>query len=231
MRRSESEVRRARPDLWWALLLVGVSTVALWRLRPRGVLRASLSGADAQRAGCLSNLGRIGRGFALYSADWDGKFPRGTDAEDHFAPQAWQHARADGTNFFNDVKRAPLLRDLLVSYSVPRNSWHCPADVGWSVSSLPNLSRSALRDVHPSVWQKYGMSYFYLTELGLRGLRAGEIGGNGAGRTLVLFDGEFWHSDDASSSAPRAGVLLADGSARMVEAREFGQLMANWPLN
>ena len=120
-----------------------------------------------------------------------------------------------------------MLFDLLAPYQVPRNAWHCPSDSGFSVSRLQNLNSSQLRNVHPSVWRKYGMSYFYLTTLGLEGRRAGQLQSD-AGRTLVLFDGDYWHSD-ASGSLNLAGTLFADGHARMTTSREFGAYMSDWP--
>lgn len=213
--------RRVPRDLLGALAIAAVFLAALAATRPRFLsLSASQSRSDAQRATCLSNLGRIAQGYALYASDWDGAFPRGVDAEDRYASQVWRGQRGDdGRDLFQAVQSAPMLFEVLKPYQVPRNAWHCPSDVGFSVSRLQNLNSSQLRNVHPSVWRKYGLSYFYLTSYGLQGKRAGQLKSE-AGRTLILFDGDYWHAD-ASGTPNLAGAMFADGHARMTTPREF----------
>ena len=232
---AEVEDRSARPrsprDLHWMLAITLVSSIALWRVwnvvRPLDGLAPQ---GGALTAGCLTNLGQIGRGFALYASDWDGKFPRGKDAEDRAQPQIWRSAEYKQQSFYHAVVAAPMLPTLLQDYGVPNGAWHCPADVGWDTLPGTGVGPQSLRNVRPSAWQKYGVSYSYLTMFGLRGLRARDIA-QGAHSAVLLFDNTTWHNG-AEGEARQAGTLFADGTARMTSSAELSQLVnQNSPLD
>lgn len=224
----EGEEGAARPrsprDLHWMLAIALASGVVLWRawnvVRP---LDTTAARGIAQTTGCLTNLEQIGRGFALYASDWDGRFPRGKDAEDQAHPQIWRSAEYNQATFYKAVVAAPLLPTLLQDYGVPSAAWHCPADVGWTQMSGSSAGPQSLQSARPSAWQQYGMSYSYLTLYGLRGLRARDLKG-GAPSAALLFDDESWHRDGQGGQR-RAGTLFADGSAQMVASAQLNILV------
>src|SRR5687767_7741634 len=73
----------------WPLAAVALIAGVLWGTRPTATGRSESAEVERTR-GCLSNLNRIASAFAQYAHDYDGKFPRGVDAEDRHQPQTWQ---------------------------------------------------------------------------------------------------------------------------------------------
>ncbi len=192
--------------------------VGLWMTRPRDFLGAASTGnADAATLGCLSNLEKIGHAFALYARDYDGKFPRGTDPEDHNFPEIWNGPdnEFDGL-FYRDAKTAPLLHELLRSYDPNREIWHCPADVGWQISRLPTLGESNLRNVAPSSFARFGTSYYVFTRYNFTLMTPADL--ENPGQTLILFDGDLWHKSSGKNSL---NGLFADGSSRNLSVKQF----------
>src|SRR5689334_3472827 len=104
-------MRRSLPFL---VLIVGA--VVFWIFRPGQVRLTGSPEGDRASAICQGNLRRIGLAFAQYAEDWDGKFPRGIDAEDQV------------TGSFRGM---PMLHIVLHSYLRDASVWHCPADIGW----------------------------------------------------------------------------------------------------
>jgi hypothetical protein len=51
-----------------------------------------------------------------------------------------------------------------------------------------------------------------------------------AARTLVLFDGEFWHRDPGGATQPRLCALMADGHTEPLSASRFQVLLREWPV-
>ena len=195
--------------------------------RPRSITPVSTDEERAQT--CLSNLSRIAQAFVQYAEDYDGRFPRGVDPEDRNNPQVWAQDRIFSRNynapdlavrdFSIDAQTAPLLHQLLGAYIGEPAVWHCPADSGWSDSSLTNLGGS-LRDVAPSSYAKFGTSYYYLTVRGFLGVRAADFAE--PGRAITLFDGDMWHPAGERKSI---NVLFADGHAQNLTAQQFHSLM------
>jgi len=187
----------------------------LWGTRPTSLSHNTSSSVEQTRA-CLSNLNRIAAAFAQYAGDYDGKFPRGVDAEDRSQPQSWPVLLANGKK--GDARDVPMLQDLLFPYLGERKSWHCPADIGWTENHLPGVP-STLRNVKPSSYARYGTSYCYWTRHGMAGWRAVDI--DQPASDVVLFDGDAWHQSGDSASI---NALFADGHVQNLTPQQFGAL-------
>jgi prepilin-type processing-associated H-X9-DG protein len=81
--------------------------------------------------------------------------------------------------------------------------------VGWTQSRLPNSGGSGLRNVRPSAYTKFGTSYLTWTKYGFLLNTAADL--TDPGRTVLLFDGDMWHSN---SGRELINGLFADGHAQ-----------------
>lgn len=199
----------------WTVLILGVMAGALWLTRPDGLSISATRGDDATTVTCLDNLSQISRAYALYAHDFDGKIPRGTDPEDRFNAEIWRNSEF-GSRYYNEAKTTPMLHEILRPYVSSSKVFRCPADNGWKRSSLPTLSDSALRNVSPSSYQKYGTSYYVFTRYGFTLMTAADL--DHPGQTLLLFDGDLWHR---RVNRKTLNGLFADGSARNVTRQQF----------
>jgi prepilin-type processing-associated H-X9-DG protein len=209
---------------WLARRLLSVPLLflwlaALWFLRPQRF--AHISEAQAQQTSCLSNMGRIGLAFAQYAQDYDGKFPRGTDAEDRFNVRTWQQAY--NGYFSGQARNVPLLPEVLAPYlrdSSQNSPWHCPADNGWDIPNLPGFE-SGLINVRPSAYEKFGLSYGYLTLRAFAGLRVADM--PQPSQAISIFDSSLWHRRDSEATL---NMLFADGHVSSVSSEEFQSAIA-----
>ncbi len=195
-----------------------MGAVALWITRPMDDRTLLSDGVDQGTAGCLDNLNQISKAYALYARDYDGKIPFGVDPEDHFHPEIWDNQGTGnyGGAFFNTAKSAPYLHEVLRPYVKSPETFHCPADNGWSQSRIPTLSRSSLRNVKPSSYAKFGTSYYVFTKFGFAQNRAEDIAA--PSESLLLFDGDLWH---VNASQELLNGLFADGHAQNLTAKQF----------
>ncbi len=170
---------------------------------------------------CASNLKQLGLATAMYQQDNDDLFPHGGDPTD-INTDAWLTA-ANGDYAYEVDQLAPLTY-VLRTYTKSNELWHCPADTGLD---FDDASFRPL-DGHPTSFAKFGMSYFYRTELTLKrkkGLTAylskSPFTEFGADSVNVLSDGSgAWHGSSEMTSR-RYNTLFADGHVKNISSSDF----------
>ena len=118
----------------------------------------------ANQTTCVSNLKQIGLAFAQYEGDFDERFPWAHDFWDKYF---WlSHPDIDTM-----VQGGRQLNVVLNDYIRNPELWHCPSDIGGTLSW--HRSGQTVNYTWPlpagtsSFYQAYGMSYIYRTRLGL----------------------------------------------------------------
>lgn len=188
--------------------------------------------AKAKQTACLSNLKQIGTAFALYMPDYDDLFPNGADAVDKEQPGIWDEI----PGFREQVEAMPPMHELLQPYVKNKEVFRSPADSGMYV--LDDRPQIPLLGV-PSVYQRFGNSYFYRTELTLR-RKTGTSLPNISGTNMMETASGAWHSSTRQLREPvpfdewkatvdkyRYNVLFADTHARSLD---FWQLREAWSV-
>ena len=186
--------------------------------------------AAAKQATCIGNLKQVGSAFMLYMADYDDIFPRGLDPVDKNRPQIWNAY----PQWQAEIPYMPYLHDVLQPYLKSREIFHCPADSGtycidnnWPLE-LPTS---------PSLFQVYGTSYFYRTEIAFRMMSQTQFGD--LTKINVLFDAAGdWHPNVARLEPRdswrtvyeklrmyRYNVLFADMHVKNVT---YGNMQYSW---
>jgi len=187
----------------------------------------------AKQSTCISNLRQIGSGMALYMIDSDDLFPSAVDAIDRFRPELW----ADQPEFQARITSMPLIQDVLQPYIKSKELWKCPADNGTQQSE----SRQDLEfKSAPSLYQVYGSSYFFRTEIAFKQLQSTSF--RLPAQTNVLFDAAgHWHTGNRPierTDSPgdffrklnsyRYNVLFGDSH---VKSQTHGQLQQSWAMS
>jgi prepilin-type N-terminal cleavage/methylation domain-containing protein/prepilin-type processing-associated H-X9-DG protein len=142
---------------------------------------------SAQKTQCISNLKQMGVAITLYAGDNDDLFPYAVDSGDKFRPQIWS-----GTpDFQAQIPYLPLIQDALQSYLKSKEVCRCPSDNGTAVlDSTPELDFNT----SPSLFKVYGSSYFYRTELGIKGASLSSL--QFPAEINVMFDqAGHWHGN------------------------------------
>ncbi len=174
--------------------------------------------AKARETQCLSNLKQIGAAIEMYAADYDDLYPFAKDAADEFCPEMW----SDSPNWQAWIPWMPRIQDSLDPYTKNGEIWHCPADKGFTEvedSGLP-------LDARPTCFGRYGISYFYRTEIAFRQTLVG--GMPDPARVNVLMDGHgSWHGHGLLFRQKRWNVLYADGHAKTADRGRYDEAWAS----
>lgn len=141
----------------------------------------------ARQTQCISNIKQIGTAMAIYMGDYDGVFPFAVDAADKFAPEIW-----DGLPEWQAlINSMPMVQEVLEPQAKNLDIFACPLDSGTFV--LDNNFPLEL-DSTPSLFKKYGLSYFYRTALAFE--RRTDSNLSAPANVNVMFDaGGNWHGD------------------------------------
>ena len=143
--------------------------------------------ASAKRTQCLSNLRQIGMGMGLYMADYDDLFPNAVDAADKYSPEIWNHE----PEFYSQIFYMPLMNEALMPYVKSKEVFKSPADRGTTVlESHPWMAFPT----SPTMFQVYGISYFYRTELTFKRYSQTSLQ-NPAAVNLMFTGGGHWHGN------------------------------------
>jgi prepilin-type processing-associated H-X9-DG protein len=105
-------------------------------------------------------------------------------------------------------------------YVASAQVFRCPSDVGWTTSRLSGSLGSAMTNIRPSSFARFGTSYYSLTEYGFAGNSVNDF--EDVAEKLLMFDGDLWHS-----VAGRQGLngLFADGHVRNLSLQQFERYM------
>ncbi|MFI5386777.1 MAG: prepilin-type N-terminal cleavage/methylation domain-containing protein [Fimbriimonadales bacterium] len=141
--------------------------------------------ASAKKSACISNLRQIGDGITMYMSDFDDIFPHAVDASDKWAPDIWDSF----PDFKAQIPNMPLMPDALKPYTKGKEVFHCPSDTGMHVldDHFP-----VPFEVSPSMYETYGSSYFFRTEIAFRAFSNASF--QLPAEVNVMFDGAgHWH--------------------------------------
>jgi general secretion pathway protein G len=169
--------------------------------------------ARGRQTVCSSNLRQLGQAIALYASDFE-RFPRGLDPADKYTPQIWQFFPG-GLQIMNET---PLLTEVMAPYVKDQRLWQCAGDTGFDICDTTGLAL----DARPTCYTKFGMSYFYRTELMLRDKAAEDL--QFPAQTHVLADAAgSWHGTSFLNHWDnlRYNVLFADGHVKILSHEQF----------
>lgn len=175
-------------------LLIVLALIALLSAIAFPVLGSARESARSRK--CVANLRQIGQAFQLYGQDWDGRFPAALDASDYRSPKLWlsghgeiEDAYATVTAMRKEGRTLPVVMGNLIT---SKQVWECPSDIG--VKFL-NLSRAPSKGdtEDSSVYEAWGSSYAYRTELGLWDRDQADLRDPAAVNVLWDMAG-YWHA-------------------------------------
>lgn len=193
-------------------LLSAILFPAFGRVREKG-----------RAASCQENLHQIGLSVAMYSQDYEGKFPMGGDPID-INSSIW--SSEDGGKWVAIVPTLKPLPGVLSPYLKSTQTWRCPSDSGFDHAEGHSTS---LLNTRPSSAGKWGMSYFYNTRLTLTGKTIAGLQAYdnftpydvyGVDQISVFYDASgSWHG--GTGDQRRYNVLMADGHVKSQTREEF----------
>jgi general secretion pathway protein G len=173
------------------LIVIAIVTILAALLFP--VLGMARENARSKQ--CVSNLRQIGQGFAMYMGDWEGRYPAALDVSDYLSPKLWLAGHPDIPDAYEQVTelrmRDWILPKAMKPYLSTERVWECPSDTG---TKFLNVSRGPAKgDTEgKSVYEAWGSSYAYRTELGLFDRDAADL--KNPTRVNVIWDmAGYWH--------------------------------------
>jgi len=170
----------------------------------------------ARSVRCMANLRQLGQAIMMYAQDWDDGYPFGVDPADKFAPQIWYQF----PRFQRLLPWLPLLPQVLNPYVRSAEVWHCPSDTGYDYLDDTNIRLPA----RPTAFGKFGMSYFYRTELVVTGVST--TGLPHECDTNILMDGTgAWHGSNRFGGG-RFNLLYGDGHVKSADRRQYDRAFA-----
>ncbi len=187
----------------------------------------------ARQTACVSNLRQLGMAIQMYASDYDGQLPWSKDASDDAVRVMWPQA------CWPMLAAMPLYNDAVEPYVKNNRIWRCPSDTGFDELDNnfdPMTGRPRPMPARPTMFEKYGASYLYRTEISFKQKSLDSLSGwrrdnngqwqeVGAGEINVLFDGHgSWHGGTLFPSKQYI-VLFADGRAKL---RTYDQYQAAW---
>lgn len=144
--------------------------------------------AKARQTNCISNLRQIGMSIEMYAMDYDDLYPFAVDPTDKYTPEIWW----EYPQWQALIPSMPMLHEVLQPYQKSREIWRCPADTGMEVQDFTGVPFPA----RPSLYERYGTSYLFRTEIAFRQMRVG--GFQYSAQINMLFDGTGkWHGAKA----------------------------------
>ncbi len=180
--------------------------------------------AKGRETVCVSNLKQIGLAFHAYAQDFDDRLPWGGDPLD-LRPGGWA-----GSEFEEQAKTLAPLPNVLDPYTKSKQIWHCPADSGFERGGR---GESTPLDTRPSSFEKFGISYYFDTQIALKQLPLSNLQAwewttphkeRGPSQIILLYDGTgSWHGGRNPLLNGRYACLYADGHARVLNRAPFEQ--------
>ncbi len=140
--------------------------------------------ANARQTQCISNLRQIGMSIEMYGMDYDDLYPFAVDPTDKYTPQIWW----EYPEWQQWIPYMPMLHEVLQPYQKSAEIWRCPSDTGFDIQDFTGEPF----DARPSLYERYGTSYLFRTEIAFRLMRIGSF--QYASEVNMLFDGAGkWH--------------------------------------
>jgi general secretion pathway protein G len=182
----------------------------------------------AREASCQSSLRQIGMAIQMYASDYDGLYPWAKDASDDAVPQMWR-GRESVLATMSPINVA------LDSYVKSKQIWRCTSDTGFDELDNfghPECDGLCSMPARPTMFEKYGASYLFRTEIAFRqqsvdnlsGWRSGPNGRwqeVGQAQVNVLFDGNgSWHGGGLLRDKKYV-TLFADGHTKLLTNDQY----------
>jgi len=149
----------------------------------------------ANQTACISNLKQIGLAFAQYEGDFDEYLPWGLD---FFDKTSWLGGGTGDQAFDKLLASNRTLDVMLNDYIKNRELWHCPSDIGGTLSwyspgNTPTNWPCPLPAGKKSFYEAWGMSYLYNSRLILERAKITSL--KRASDITILHDAAgYWHS-------------------------------------
>jgi len=186
----------------------------------------------ARQATCQSNLRQIGMAMRMYAMDYDGLYMYAVDATDIYVPEV----RAQ-LGLPDSVAEGMLINRVLNPYVKNAGVWRCASDSGFDFVdnfSSPLCGGYCSLPARPTMFEKYGASYLWRTEIAIRGKSVDDLTGwcrrsdgtvqdVGQAMVNVIFDGfGSWHGGSAMTDK-RYQVLFGDGHVKLLSRDRYDQ--------